>query len=61
MSMADYYRAWAKWKTGTVVQQIYVRFVRGQTSDPRFEAMGEWPPVLARQAARVVAKFGFRE
>ena len=61
VSMADYYRAWANWKTGTVVEQIYVRYVRGQTSDPRFANMGEWAPVLARQAARVVAKFGFRE
>jgi hypothetical protein len=44
-----------------VVQQIYVRFVRGQTSDPRFESMGTHPPVLARAAARVVAKLGFKE
>jgi aminoglycoside phosphotransferase (APT) family kinase protein len=57
----DFYRAWALWKTATVVQQIYVRFVRGQTHDPRFESMGSHPPVLARTAARVVAKFGFRE
>jgi len=61
VSTADYYRAWANWKTATVVEQIYVRYVRGQTSDPRFANMGEWAPVLARQAARVVAKFGFRE
>jgi aminoglycoside phosphotransferase (APT) family kinase protein len=55
-----YYRAWANWKTATVVQQIYVRFVRGQTHDPRFESMGAQPPVLAREAARVVAKLGFK-
>ena len=61
VSMADYYRAWANWKTATVVEQIYARYVRGQTSDPRFANMGEWAPVLAQQAARVVAKFGFRE
>ena len=61
VSMADYYRAWANWKTATVVEQIYARYARGQTSDPRFANMGEWAPVLARQAARVVAKFGFRE
>jgi len=56
-----FYRAWANWKTATVVQQIYVRFVRGQTHDPRFESMGLQPPVLAREAARVVAKLGFKE
>jgi aminoglycoside phosphotransferase (APT) family kinase protein len=58
---APYYRAWALWKTATVVQQIYVRFVRGQTHDPRFGTMGVQPPILARTAAEVVAKSGFRE
>jgi aminoglycoside phosphotransferase (APT) family kinase protein len=61
IGMINYYRAWAQWKTATVIQQIYVRFVRGQTHDPRFESMGTHPPVLARAAAVVVAKFGFRE
>src|SRR6266849_4138312 len=61
ISNIAFYRAWAHWKTATVVQQIYVRFVRGQTSDPRFESMGTHPPVLARAAARVVAKLGFKE
>ncbi|MGO9264812.1 MAG: phosphotransferase family protein [Candidatus Binataceae bacterium] len=57
---AAYYRAFAHWKTATVVQQIYVRFVRGQTHDPRFGSMGVQPPVLARTAAEVVAKLGFK-
>lgn len=61
VSNIDFYRAWAQWKTATVVQQIYVRFVRGQTSDPRFETYGSYPPVLARSAAQIVAKLGFRE
>ncbi len=61
LSSIDFYRAWAHWKTATVVQQIYVRFVRGQTTDPRFERMGAHPPVLARAAARVAARLGFRE
>ena len=60
VSHAAYYRAWAHWKTATVVQQIYVRFVRGQTHDPRFGSMGVQPPVLARTAAEVVAQFGFK-
>jgi aminoglycoside phosphotransferase (APT) family kinase protein len=61
VSLIEYYWPWAQWKTATVVQQIYVRFVRGQTTDPRFESMGKQPPVLARAAARVVSKLGFRE
>lgn len=56
---AGYFRAFALWKTATVVQQIYVRFVRGQTHDPRFGSMGAQPPVLARTAAQVVAPLGF--
>jgi aminoglycoside phosphotransferase (APT) family kinase protein len=59
VSDIDFYRAWALWKTATVVQQIYVRFVRGQTTDPRFESMGKQPPILARTAAEIVAKLGF--
>lgn len=61
VSNIDFYRAWALWKTATVVQQIYVRFVRGQTTDPRFESMGKQPPILARTAAEIVAKLGFVE
>ncbi len=44
-----------------MVQQIYVRFVRGQTTDPRFERMGAHPPILARTAALVAAQLGFKE
>jgi aminoglycoside phosphotransferase (APT) family kinase protein len=61
VSDADFYCSWAQWKTATVVQQIYVRFVRGQTHDPRFESMGVQPPVLTRAAAARVARLGFRE
>jgi aminoglycoside phosphotransferase (APT) family kinase protein len=60
VTYAPYYRAWALWKTATVVQQIYVRFVRGQTHDPRFGRMGIQPPMLARTAAEVVARLGFK-
>ena len=61
ISKLAFYRAWAYWRNATVVQQIYVRFVRGQTTDPRFERMGAHPPILARTAALVAAQLGFRE
>jgi aminoglycoside phosphotransferase (APT) family kinase protein len=61
LTHVDYYRAWGLWKTATVLQQIYVRFVRGQTTDPRFERMGGHPPILSRAAAGVVARHGFKE
>jgi aminoglycoside phosphotransferase (APT) family kinase protein len=61
MSQIAFYQGWANWKTATVLQQLYVRFVRGHTHDPRFANLGKQPPVLARTAARVVAQLGFKE
>jgi aminoglycoside phosphotransferase (APT) family kinase protein len=61
IAQIPYYWAWAHWKTATVVEQIYVRYVRGQTTDPRFALMGPMAPALALAAARVAAKVGFKE
>jgi len=61
ISSLPFYRSWAWWRNATVVQQIYVRFVRGQTTDPRFERMGAHPPILARAAAQLAAQLGFKE
>src|SRR5262249_31485205 len=61
VSNIAFYRAWALWKGARVVQQFYVRFVRGQPPDPRLESMGKQPPILARTAAEIVAKLGFVE
>lgn len=57
----DYYWAWAHWKRATVVEQIYARYVRGQTTDPRFAHIGTFAPALARAAAAVASRSGFRE
>ncbi len=57
----DFYWAWAHWKNATVVEQIYVRYVRGQTTDPRFLAMGTHAPALAHAAAVVAGRVGFKE
>jgi aminoglycoside phosphotransferase (APT) family kinase protein len=35
-----YYVVFGTFKMGVVLQQIYVRYARGQTRDPRFAAMG---------------------
>jgi aminoglycoside phosphotransferase (APT) family kinase protein len=61
LSHFDFYWAWAHWKNATVVEQIYVRYVRGQTTDPRFATMGSHAPVLAHAAALVANRIGFRE
>jgi aminoglycoside phosphotransferase (APT) family kinase protein len=60
LSQMAFYRAWAHWKNATVVEQIYARFARGQTSDPRFALMGNQAPALALGAARIASQLGFR-
>jgi aminoglycoside phosphotransferase (APT) family kinase protein len=44
------YEVFAVFKLAVVIQQIYARFVRGQTDDPRFEPLGERVASLARVA-----------
>jgi aminoglycoside phosphotransferase (APT) family kinase protein len=46
-----FYQTFALFKIAVVIQQIYVRFVRGQTDDPRFATFGERVAYLARHAA----------
>ena len=51
----NWYEAFANWKTGIVVQQIYIRHYRGQTDDERFASYGEYAkPLFA--AARELLK-----
>ncbi|MGZ8868403.1 MAG: phosphotransferase family protein [Thermoanaerobaculia bacterium] len=44
------YEVFAVFKLAVVIQQIYARFVRGQTDDPRFAPLGERVSMLARIA-----------
>jgi len=47
------YEVFAVFKLAVVLQQIYARYVRGQTDDPRFAPMGEHVLQLARIARRL--------
>lgn len=40
-SAVDYYTVFGSFKMAVVLQQIYIRWHRGQTEDERFEAMGD--------------------
>jgi aminoglycoside phosphotransferase (APT) family kinase protein len=51
LSGLEFYEVFALFKIAVVVQQIYYRFVNGQTSDPRFERLGDRVTDLARRAA----------
>ncbi len=46
-----FYETFALFKVAVVIQQIFFRFKRGQTDDPRFANFGERVEYLAREAA----------
>ncbi|HEX6145154.1 MAG TPA: phosphotransferase family protein [Acidimicrobiia bacterium] len=50
LSDATWYVVFGTWKLAVVLQQIYIRWLRGQTGDPRFEPLGEGARVLFRVA-----------
>lgn len=51
-----YFEVFALFKIAVVIQQIFFRFVNGQTDDARFAAFGDRVTHLARQAAAVVSR-----
>jgi aminoglycoside phosphotransferase (APT) family kinase protein len=46
-----FYEIFAEFKIAVVIQQIYFRYVHGQTTDARFESFGARVEFLARHAA----------
>jgi len=52
LSAVDWYIVFGTWKLGIVLQQIYIRWARGQTLDSRFSVLGEGAQILFRLAAR---------
>ncbi|MCD2095874.1 phosphotransferase family protein [Rhodococcus rhodochrous] len=50
LSRIDWYEAFGCWKTVVILQQLYARFVRGETTDPRMGQRGELVAPLARRA-----------
>ncbi|MGF1618974.1 MAG: phosphotransferase family protein [Acidimicrobiia bacterium] len=41
LSEVEWYVVFGTWKLGVILQQIYIRWLRGQTKDDRFDALGE--------------------
>jgi aminoglycoside phosphotransferase (APT) family kinase protein len=50
-----WYEAFAAFKLAVIIQQIYIRWRRGQTQDPRFHDYAERAAALARKARRLAA------
>jgi aminoglycoside phosphotransferase (APT) family kinase protein len=54
VSGIDWYRALAMFRIAVIVQQIYIRYRRGQTSDERFAVLGSLVGPLAEGALELV-------
>jgi aminoglycoside phosphotransferase (APT) family kinase protein len=50
----DWYRALAMFRIAVIVQQIYIRYRRGQTNDERFAELGATVEPLAEAALEIV-------
>ncbi|MDD5225327.1 MAG: phosphotransferase family protein, partial [bacterium] len=56
VSRIHFYFAFGLFKLAVIVQQIYYRFAKGYTQDPRFAVMGMAATILIQQAAKVIEK-----
>jgi aminoglycoside phosphotransferase (APT) family kinase protein len=54
VSLINYYEVFALFKLAVVLQQIYVRFHRGQTQDERFRHFDRRVHNLIQQAAALI-------
>ena len=55
LSTLRFFEVFALFKIAVVIQQIYYRFVKGQTDDPRFANFGERVTFLARRATTLLS------
>jgi aminoglycoside phosphotransferase (APT) family kinase protein len=51
-----FYYIYGLFKVAVIIQQIYARFVRGHTRDPRFGQLNDVVEVLAQQAERAIGR-----
>jgi aminoglycoside phosphotransferase (APT) family kinase protein len=54
LSGLAWYEAFARWRSAVVVQQLYNRHARGESSDDRLAAFGGLVPTIAADAQRVL-------
>ncbi len=54
LGAVHFYEGLALYRIAVIIEQIYSRFVAGQTSDDRFAAMEPLPPILAAAAVDVL-------
>lgn len=51
LGTVDWYLVFGCWKLGVILQQIHIRWLRGQTKDERFRTLGEGARLLFELAA----------
>jgi aminoglycoside phosphotransferase (APT) family kinase protein len=54
ISSPRFYYCFGLFKVAVIIQQIYARFARGHTHDPRFAKMNEVVAVMSQQAVRAI-------
>jgi aminoglycoside phosphotransferase (APT) family kinase protein len=58
VSAVSWYEAFATWKTCVVLEQLYQRWVRGESTDPRMGERGAPVAPLAARADRLLDRLG---
>jgi aminoglycoside phosphotransferase (APT) family kinase protein len=58
LSQIAFYETFARFKVAVVVQQIYFRYVKGQTSDPRFRDLNLMVSELSKEALKLARSSG---
>jgi aminoglycoside phosphotransferase (APT) family kinase protein len=53
-----WYEAFATWKTIVVLEQLYQRYVRGESTDPRMADLGAPGPLMAARVERMLTRLG---
>ncbi len=55
-SRAAWYHAFNLFRYSVIAQQIYARYIRGQTQDTRFSGMGTWVTTLIERGTALAAR-----
>ena len=58
VDVVPWYEAFACWKTAVVLQQLYIRYVRGESTDPRMATRGEKVAGQAQRAMTILDDAG---
>lgn len=58
LASIGWYEAFAQWKTAVVVQQLHMRWVRGESTDPRMATIADSIPLLIDGAERALTGLG---